>query len=79
MISYKAKEIKDRLLEFCTLMSFEYQGIECSIDPFNPNDFHINVGGDERDVDSIDKVMGTPIFDGSCLNDIADEIKILEW
>ncbi len=79
MTSSKAEQIKNRLLEFCCLMSFRYHGIECDIDPFNQHDFHINVGGDEQDVDSIEKVMNSPLFDGACLSDIANEIEILEW
>lgn len=79
MTSSKAEQIKNRLLEFCCLMTFTYHGIECGIDPFNPNDFHINCGGEEQDVDSIEKVMESPFFEGACLNDIADEIEILDW
>lgn len=79
MTSLKAEQIKNRLLEFCCLMVFEYHGIECSIDPFNSKDFHINCGGNEQDVDSIEKVMGSPIFDGACLNDVADKIEIIDW
>lgn len=77
--SYTAKQIKDRLLEFCCLMSFTYHGLDCDIDPFNPTHFHVTCNGVENDVDSIDKVMGDPLFDGQCLNDIAEEIEITDW
>lgn len=79
LITFSAEQIKERLLEFCTLMTFEYHGLHCSIDPFNPKLFHINCNGDEQDVDSIEKVMGSPLFDGACLNDIVNEIYILDW
>lgn len=79
MISYKAEQIKKRLLEFCCLMAFEYHGLDCSIDPFNPKLFHINCGGEEQDIYSIDDVMSRPLFGGKCLNEIADEIEILDW
>lgn len=79
MTSYKAAQIKNRLLEFCCLMTFTYHGIDCGIDPFNPKHFHINCGGEEQEVDSIEKVMESPLFNGACLNDIADEIEILDW
>lgn len=45
---------------------------------FNPNDFHINVGGNEQDVDSSEKIIEYPFFEGAYLNDIADEIENLE-
>ena len=79
MISYSSEQIKQRLLEFCTLMTFDYNGLECHIDPFNPEYFHIYCDGQEQDVYSIDDVMSRPIFGGACLNDIAEKIKILDW
>lgn len=79
MISSKAEQIKNRLLEFCCLISFNYRGVYCDIDPFNPRLFHVTCGKDEQDVGSIEEVMESPLFAGACLNDIADGIEILEW
>lgn len=79
MTSSKAEQIKNRLLEFCGLMTFRYHGLDCDIDPFDSKHFHVNCGGNEQDVDSIEKVMESPLFDGDCLNDIADNIEILDW
>ena len=79
LTSSRAGEIKARLLEFCTLMSFEYQGVYCDIDPFNPHLFHIMCGDEERDAHSIEEVMERPYFLGACLRDIADEIEIIDW
>lgn len=79
VISDRAEQIKARLLEFCTLMSFSYWGVYCDIEPFNPHLFHITCGDDERDVHSIEEVMGCPLFAGACLQDIADDVEILEW
>ena len=79
VISSKAGQIKVRLLEFCTLMSFTYRGVYCDIDPFNKHLFHIMCGDEEQDVHSIEEVMESPLFAGMCLQDIADEIEILEW
>lgn len=76
---YKAEQIRQRLLEFCCLMTFEYKGMDCSIDPFNPKLFHVNCNGYEQDIFSIDDVMNKPLFGGECLNDIAEYIKILDW
>lgn len=60
-------------------MEFEYNGLECHIDPFNSTLFHIYCNGDEKDVHSIDDVMSAPLFGGKCLNDIADQVQILDW
>lgn len=60
-------------------MRFEFHGLDCSIDPFNPADFHLACNDVETDVNSIDEVMTIPFFGGKCLNDISDEIEILEW
>ncbi len=74
--SSKAEKIKARLLEFCTLMSFEYRGLYCDVDPFDLHLFHIMCGDEERDVHSIKEVMESPLFAGASLQDIADEITI---
>ena len=72
-------EIRARLLEFAGLMVFEYQGMDCDIDPFNPKLFHVSCNGVERDLHSIEQVMEEPIFNGAALKDIAGVIKILDW
>ena len=79
MTSYKAEDIKARLLEFAGLMTFEHNGMDCSIDPFNPDLFHVTCAGNEQDVLSIDDVMNKPLFGGACLNDIAGQVKMLDW
>lgn len=79
MTSSKVEQIKSRLLEFAGLMTFEYNGLECDIDPFSPTLFHITCNGAEKDVYSIDEVMKDPFFGGFCLNDIAEEINIIDW
>lgn len=79
MISDKSEQIKARLLEFTGLLAFQYHGLDCDIDPFDPEHFHITCNGVERDVHSIDDVMNGLFFDGHCLREIAGEIQITEW
>ena len=79
MTSSKAEQIRNRLLEFCTLFSFEYKEKVWGIDPFNPTLFRLYCGEYSEDIKSIEKVMQCPVFDGECLNDIADSIEILDW
>lgn len=79
MISSKAEQLKELILGFAGLITFEYHGFDCSIDPFNPKLFHINFNGMEQDIYSINDLMTLPLFDGACLNDIAEKIENLDW
>lgn len=79
MTSYKATDIQNRLLEFCGLLAFRFHGLECDVDPFNPQSFHVVCDGVEREVSSIEEVMNGLFFDGCCLKDIAEDIEIIEW
>lgn len=74
----QASKLKKRILEFTTLVGFDYMGKNGYVDPFNSGDFDLFYDGDTIKVDSIEKVMTTPFFDGKCLNDICDEIIITE-
>ena len=77
--SSKIKQIKDRLLEFCSIFCFKYDGIDCDIDPFNPTLFHLRCGDQEKDVNSIEDVINDPFFLGKPLKAIADVITDIEW
>lgn len=79
MISSKAEQLKELILGFAGIITFDYHGLECSIDPFNPKLFHINCNGVEEDIYSIDDLMTLPLFDGDCLNNIAGKIENLDW
>lgn len=79
MISSKAIQIKNRLLEFCSLMTLQYNGVEFDIDPFNQQLFHICYNGNEWEAHSIEEVMNNPFISGRCLNDIAEEIEVIDW
>lgn len=75
----KLDDIRDRLLEFSSLMIFRYQGMEFDIDPFSPTNFSINYNGEEMKASSIDEVMNIPFLGGKCINDVAGEIEIVDW
>lgn len=72
-------DLKDRLLEFCNILCFEYNGFYCGVDPYNPNLFDLYFNGNSMKVHSIDEVFSTPYFDGKTLKDIIPEIEITEW
>lgn len=75
----KAADVRKRLLEFSTLMSFYYNGVYCNIDPFSPTNFHLMCGDMETDMTSIDDVMNSPFFNGKSLAEIADIVDFDEW
>ena len=74
MISSMANKIRDRLQEFCSIVTFVYKGVDCDVDPFSPTEFHMRFGDKEDDFDSIDRVMNEPFFAGCSLTQIADKI-----
>ena len=71
-------EIKDRLSEIVTQMTFIYNGKDCGVDPMSITEFDMWCGDDFVTVNSIDEVMETELFDGKTLPDIIDDIEDLE-
>jgi len=69
-------KLKNRILECCTLVEFEYNGKIYNVDPFSESDFHIYADGDEFDVTSIDAVFNSPYIEGKSLSSVIDDIKI---
>lgn len=74
------EKVKNRILEFCSHFTFEYDDKICGIDPYNFNEFDMWYGENvTHTASSIDEVMNKPFFDGKSLTQIADEIKIIDW
>lgn len=73
------EEIRHRISEICTLFGFEYNGKVGDVDPFSETDFDLTYDGETIKVDSIDKVMETPFFDGKSLAEIVSEIDIIAF
>ena len=73
------EDIRDRLLEFCNMFGFDYNGHSCGVDPFNKQSFHLCCDGKVLEVHSIEDVFTTPYFGGKALKDIVDDIDIVEW
>lgn len=57
-------------------IEFDYKGIHGSVCPFNRSDVVISYGDTERRHTSIDNAMNDKIYDGKCLNEIANELEI---
>ena len=73
------EKIKKIVLDSFSHVTFEYNGKSCGIVPFSSTEFDIWYGDKVETVDSIDRVMDTPIFDGKPLSDILNDITELDY
>ncbi len=75
-----ASDIKKRISECATLLSFEYHGKSGNVDPYylgeDKYEFLLYFDGDEKTVCDVNEVMSDPFFDGKSLNEITDEINV---
>ena len=73
-----SKQLKKRINSMVSHLTFEYQGKSCGVDPLSLNHFDIWCADEFATLDSIEKVMNTPFFDGKPLKDIAQNITLIE-
>ena len=77
------EEIRNRLYEMCSHFTFEYNGINCGVDPLcNPDKnikFDMWFGEEFYGAKTVDEVMSVPMFNGKCLNDIVTDIVIIDF
>lgn len=71
-------KIQKRISSLISHFTFEHQGVDCGIDPISPTQFDVWCGDSFITLDSIDKVMDTPFFNGKPLKDITREITIVD-
>ena len=74
----KINEIRDRIAEIVTQITFTYNGKNCGVDPMSSTEFDMWYGDDLITVGSIEEVMSTKLFDDKSLADIVDDIEDLE-
>ena len=74
----KINEIRDRIAEIVTQITFTYNGKNCGVDPMSSTEFEMWCGDDFVTVGSIEEVMNTKLFDNKSLTDIVDNIEELE-
>jgi hypothetical protein len=72
-------ELKNHLTNLIGHVTFEYNGYSCGIDPLSLNKFDMWYGNDAVTVNSIEKVMNEPLFNGKSLKDIWDDITNLDF
>ena len=69
-------EIKKRILETFSAVTFKYHGKNCGVDPFSMEKFCLWFGDEDRYTTSIEETMNTKFFDGKSLNEIAGTVQI---
>ena len=74
----KINELKDRIAEIVTQITFTYNGKSCGVDPMSSTEIDMWYGDDFVTVGSIEEVMNTKLFDNKSLTDIFDDIDDLE-
>ena len=62
-----------------TFILFQYNGLECGIDPISISRFDMWCGCEFCIAECIDDVMDMRIFEGKSLNQISKKIKNLEF
>ena len=74
----KINEIRDRIAEIVTQITFTYNGKNCGVDPMSSTEFDMWYGDDLITVGSIEEVMSSKLFDDKSLSDIVEDIEDLE-
>lgn len=74
----KINEIRDRIAEIVTQITFTYNGKNCGVDPMSSTECDMWCGDDFVTVGSIEEVMNIKLFDNKSLTDIVDNIEELE-
>ena len=74
----KVEQIKDRINELCSVVTFDYNGKCCGVDPFSHDNFDMWYGDKAKTVTSIYEVMNDKFFDDKSLTEIIDKITNIE-
>lgn len=69
-------KLKDLILSLTQDVVFDYNGKDYCINPFSKNKFEVGIENDVLTFNDIDALMTAKIFQGECLNNIADSIKL---
>ena len=56
-------------------IEFDYSGKQCSVCAFSKEKISLAHDGDVLNVDTVDKAMDAPFFDGRSLAEIASEVE----
>ncbi len=73
------KEIRDRLEEMASHITFEHDGNSCGVDPLSATHFDMWCGESVMTAGSLDEVMNTKFFVGKSLSEISANILVVDW
>ena len=71
------EKLKNIIMKSFSVVLFSYKGLDCGIDPMGIKEYDVWCGETIETVDSIDKIMDIPIFEGKALKEIISDIH--EW
>ena len=74
-----ASNLKSRINELCTDITFKLNGKSCGIDPITHSHFDMWYGDKNYTANSIDEVMDIKFFDGKSLSEIADSLMLIDY
>lgn len=74
-----SEQIKQRLSEMCSHLTFRYLGKDCGVDPINRNCFEMWCGDQNHTATSISEVIDIPFFSEKSISEICDQIEIIDW
>lgn len=72
-------EVKAYLSALTSHVTFEYNGLNCGIDPLSKAQFEMWYGDKSITANSIEAVMTTKFFDGKSLEEIWDDVVELDY
>lgn len=72
-------DFKKKISSLSSHILFEYNGVECGVDPLSPDSFDMWFGDKYHNAKSIDEVMTAPLFNGKCINQIYKDIKNIDY
>ncbi|NLK39818.1 MAG: hypothetical protein GX303_06210 [Clostridiales bacterium] len=70
--------VKRRIGSLISHFTFDYAGMNCGVDPISSTHFDMWCEDDFITVDSIDRVMDTPFFNGKPLKSIVQNIIVID-
>lgn len=75
----KLLDLKNRIQSLVSYIGFDYNGVNCGIDPLARDHFDMWYGDEYYKAESIDDVMNYQLFNGKTLTEIFNDIENIEY
>ena len=72
-------DFQQQIESVATHILFDFNGKPCGVDPLSKTEYDVWCGDIGKTVDSVEKVMSIPIFDGQSLSDVFHKITNIEY